>query len=99
MSTGYYRPSRLIIAALSTSRSIVAPVVAGAHGRVLEIGVGSGLNFPLYGEQVELVYGIDPSPRLLGNCAPACRSIRVPVELLLGSATAIHLRPTPSIPL
>jgi hypothetical protein len=32
-------------------------VVAGAHGRVLEIGVGSGLNFPLYGKQVELVYG------------------------------------------
>jgi len=38
-------------------------VVAGAHARLLEIGVGSGLNFPLYGEQVELVYGIDPSPR------------------------------------
>jgi len=38
-------------------------VVAGAHGRVLEIGVGSGLNFPMYGKQVELVYGIDPSPR------------------------------------
>lgn len=29
-------------------------VVAAAHGRVLEIGVGSGLNFPLYGKQVEL---------------------------------------------
>ena len=40
-------------------------VVAAAHGRVLEIGVGSGLNFPLYGRQVELVYGIAPSARLL----------------------------------
>lgn len=38
-------------------------VIAAARGRVLEIGVGSGLNFPLYGKQVEL--GIDPSPRLL----------------------------------
>jgi hypothetical protein len=34
-------------------------VVAAARGRVLEIGVGSGLNLPLYGKQVELVYAID----------------------------------------
>jgi ubiquinone/menaquinone biosynthesis C-methylase UbiE len=32
---------------------------------VLEIGVGSGLNLPLYGPAVERVYGIDPSPELL----------------------------------
>ena len=30
-------------------------VVAAADGRVLEAGVGSGLNFPLYGKQVEMV--------------------------------------------
>ena len=30
--------------------------VAAARGRVLEIGVGSGLNFALYGKQVELVF-------------------------------------------
>ena len=40
-------------------------VVGAATGRVLEVGVGSGLNFPLYGKQVETVVGIDPSPRLL----------------------------------
>jgi SAM-dependent methyltransferase len=40
-------------------------VVVAANGRVLEVGVGSGLNFPLYGKQVEIVFGIDPSPRLL----------------------------------
>lgn len=40
--------------------------VAGqAYGRVLEIGVGSGLNFTRYGKQVEAVIGLDPSPRLL----------------------------------
>jgi ubiquinone/menaquinone biosynthesis C-methylase UbiE len=66
-------------------------VVAAARGRVLEVGVGSGLNFPLYGKQVELVYGIDPSPRLLAIARRRAAVSPVPVELLLGSATAIPL--------
>ena len=40
-------------------------MVAAASGRVLEVGVGSGLNFALYGKHVEIVFGIDPSLRLL----------------------------------
>jgi ubiquinone/menaquinone biosynthesis C-methylase UbiE len=66
-------------------------VVTAARGRVLEIGVGSGLNFPLYGKQVELVYGIDPSPRLLALARRRAAASGVPAELLLGSATAIPL--------
>jgi ubiquinone/menaquinone biosynthesis C-methylase UbiE len=66
-------------------------VVTAASGRVLEIGVGSGLNFPLYGKQVELVYGIDPSPRLLAIARRRAAASGVPVELLQGSATAIPL--------
>src|SRR5882757_8173343 len=65
--------------------------VAAAHGRVLEIGVGSGLNFPLYGKQVEFVYGIDPSSRLLAIARRRAAASGVPVELLLGSAIAIPL--------
>ena len=66
-------------------------VVAAARGRVLEIGVGSGLNFPLYEKQVELVYGIDPSPGLLAIARRRAAESDVPIELLLGSATAIPL--------
>jgi len=66
-------------------------VVAAARGRVLEIGVGSGLNFALYGKQVELVYGIDPSERLLSIARRRAAASGIPVELLLGSATAIPL--------
>jgi ubiquinone/menaquinone biosynthesis C-methylase UbiE len=40
-------------------------IVSQARGRVLEIGIGSGLNLPLYGDQVASVYGIDPSAALL----------------------------------
>jgi ubiquinone/menaquinone biosynthesis C-methylase UbiE len=65
--------------------------VASAHGRVLEIGVGSGLNFPLYGKQVEFVDGIDPSPRLLSIARRRAAASGIPVELVQGSATAIPL--------
>ena len=65
--------------------------VAAARGRVLEIGVGSGLNFPLYGKQVEFVYGIDPSPRLPSIARRRAAASGIPVELLLGSAIAIPL--------
>ena len=66
-------------------------VVGAASGRVLEIGVGSGLNFPLYEKQVELVYGIDPSPRLLAIARRRAAASDVPVQLLLGSASAMPL--------
>lgn len=66
-------------------------VVAAASGRVLEVGIGSGLNFPLYGEQVEVVVGIDPSPRLLAMARRRAAAAGVRAELLQGSATAIPL--------
>lgn len=66
-------------------------VVVAADGRVLEVGVGSGLNFPFYGKQVEIVFGIDPSPRLLAIARRRVDTAGVCAELLQGSATAIPL--------
>ena len=40
-----------------------------ARGRVLEIGIGSGINLPFYGREVSAIYGIDPSSGLLGRAA------------------------------
>ena len=42
-------------------RKCCRAVVAAARARVLEIRIGSGLNLPLHGEQVEVVFGVDPS--------------------------------------
>jgi SAM-dependent methyltransferase len=57
-------------------------VVGGASGRVLEIGIGSGRNLPFYGESVDEVVGVDPSPELLAlarralaACVPALWAI------------------------
>lgn len=38
-------------------------VIPAAEGRVLEIGIGSGLNLPFY-QRAREVLGLDPSPRL-----------------------------------
>jgi hypothetical protein len=40
-------------------------VVPSADGRVLEIGIGSGLNLPFYSRNVKDLIGLEPSPRLL----------------------------------
>ncbi len=64
-------------------------VVASASGRVLEVGVGSGLNFPFYGNDVEIVVGLDPSPRLLTLAGRRAAAAGPRIALLQGSAAAI----------
>ncbi len=68
-----------------------ARVIPGAEGRVLEIGIGSGLNLPFYTTTVEEVIGLDPSPKLLAMARAAARRTSVPVELTENSAEAIPL--------
>src|SRR5262249_42170360 len=61
-------------------------MVSQARGRVLEIGIGSGLNLPFYGRQVASVDGIDPSGVLLRR---AGRHSAVRAELVEASAEII----------
>jgi ubiquinone/menaquinone biosynthesis C-methylase UbiE len=66
-----------------------ARVVGAPQGRVLEIGVGSGLNLPLYGPAANAVVAVEPSPPLLLRARrhPA----QVPIELVEGSAETLPL--------
>lgn len=67
-------------------------VMAQAEGRVLEIGVGSGVNLPLYGARVGEVLGLEPHPKLLKM---ACGKIGdVPSKFIAGSAESIPLEDT-----
>lgn len=62
-----------------------------ARGRVLEVGIGSGLNLPYYGREVTRVFGLEPSAFLRQKAAEAARSTSFPVELLAAGAESIPL--------
>src|SRR5262249_44867430 len=66
-------------------------VVSAATGRILEIGIGSGLNLRHYGDGATHVIGLDPSMKLLSMAESAPRRPMLSVELLEGSAEAIPL--------
>jgi ubiquinone/menaquinone biosynthesis C-methylase UbiE len=65
--------------------------ITPARGLVLEIGVGSGMNLPLYGPAVARVIGLDPSPRLLRLASRRAADAIVPVSLFRASAEHLPL--------
>lgn len=67
-------------------------VVPKAHGRVLEIGVGSGLNLAHYDmSRIEALIGLDPSPDLRRLAERRAREAKVEVEWLGLKAEQIPL--------
>jgi|SRR5579862_719447 len=63
--------------------------ISRAKGKVLEIGVGSGLNLPLYGNEVSEVVGLDPHPAFIAMASR--KQASVPVKILEASAESIPL--------
>jgi ubiquinone/menaquinone biosynthesis C-methylase UbiE len=66
-------------------------LVAGARGRVLELGIGSGLNLPFYPREVDVLFGLDPSRELLQMAKRHSSWVHFPVELSEGRAEEIPL--------
>jgi ubiquinone/menaquinone biosynthesis C-methylase UbiE len=56
-------------------------LLAGAQGRVLELGTGTGLNLPLYPQAVESIDGVDPNPGMHELARGAAEQAGRPVEL------------------
>jgi ubiquinone/menaquinone biosynthesis C-methylase UbiE len=62
-----------------------------AEGRVLDIGIGSGLNLPFYARNAREIFGLDPSLPLLARAQSKAPRTQAPVHLLEGSAERIPL--------
>jgi ubiquinone/menaquinone biosynthesis C-methylase UbiE len=69
-----------------------AKVVPLAQGRVLEIGIGSGLNIPLYDpRRVEHLWGLDPSEEMWAIAQKNAVAHHLDAEFLQAGADAIPL--------
>lgn len=60
-----------------------AQIVPQAEGRVLEIGIGSGLNLSFYDPaKVSLIVGVDPSAAMQKLARQRAAQISIPVEMI-----------------
>ena len=66
-------------------------LLEGLQGRVVEIGAGHGLTFPLYPAAVTEMVALEPEPTLRARAEKAAADAPVPVRVLAGVADALPL--------
>jgi ubiquinone/menaquinone biosynthesis C-methylase UbiE len=64
-------------------------LVAGLHGRVVEVGAGNGRTFAHYPPKVSEVVAVEPEPRLRAAALAAAQTAPVPVRVVDGLAEAL----------
>ncbi len=78
-------PALLSLLGFARLRRMVA---AGAHGRTLEVAIGSGLNLPYYPPGIDLT-GVDLSPEMLEYAKARARSLGIRADLEEADAAAL----------
>ncbi|HEX6587106.1 MAG TPA: class I SAM-dependent methyltransferase [Solirubrobacterales bacterium] len=64
-------------------------LLEGLSGKVIEVGAGNGLNFPLYPDTVEKVLAIEPEPLLRKAAIEEASKAPVEIEVVDGVASAL----------
>ena len=65
-------------------------VVPLAKGKVLDVGIGSGLNIPFYNsDKIDQVIGIDPSHELIELAKELANDSKASIDFVIGSAESI----------
>lgn len=70
-------------------RELRAELLAGLSGRVVEVGAGTGLNFPHYPASVREVVAVEPEPFLRGRAVRAAAAAPVLVRVTDGTAAEL----------
>lgn len=64
-------------------------VLRQARGRILEIGIGTGLNLDLYPKTVNEIYAIDPNPGMERQLRKKLETRRIKVNFTLAGAESL----------
>jgi ubiquinone/menaquinone biosynthesis C-methylase UbiE len=64
-------------------------LLASAHGEVLELGIGTGLNLPHYPDTVTELHAVDPAQLLPKTISARSTSLSFPVRIQKGTAETL----------
>ena len=70
-------------------RELRVELLAGLSGRVVEVGAGTGLNFPRYPVAVREVVAVEPEPYLRARALRAALAAPVTVKVVAGTAAEL----------
>ena len=88
----YILPKFLNCACGSKPINYQEKIVPLAEGKVLDVGIGSGLNIPYYDKsKIDHLYGLDPSIELLNLAKSLAKKNELEIEFLECGAEAIPL--------
>jgi SAM-dependent methyltransferase len=74
-------------------RELRRELLAGARGRVVEVGAGNGINFGHYPAGVTELIAVEPEPYLRSQAEKAASEAPVPVRVVPGLAASLELAP------
>jgi ubiquinone/menaquinone biosynthesis C-methylase UbiE len=68
-------------------------IVSGLEGNVLEIGAGTGANFPYYSkDKMERLVTLEPNPYMLDQAKHRAKELKLPVEFHQGMAETLPFK-------